>query len=159
VDISNLQAGPAPVAGMRRSYGGGSRTTSAIWHICAPPLVKAVLLLAGAAILRAVPKLPTAPLAAGSLIAGYAVASASGSRSLGGVVLAAGGLWCLREWARRNDARTAATLGVAGLVAFAGSHVLAKAVGAWPAVLLVATAMGALTWAFADARTRPLATS
>jgi hypothetical protein len=105
------------------------------------------------------PKLPTAPFAAGSLIAGYAVASASGSRPLGGVVLAAGGLWCLREWARRNDPRTAAMLGVAGLLAFAGSHVLAKAVGAWPAVLLVAAAMGALTWAVADARAQSLATS
>jgi hypothetical protein len=104
-------------------------------------------------------KLPTAPFAAGSLIAGYAVASASGSRPLGGVVLAAGGLWCLREWTLRNDPRTAAMLGAAGLVAFAGSHVHANAVGAWPAVLLVAAAMGALTWAFADARARPLAAS
>lgn len=100
-------------------------------------------------------RLPTAPLAAGSLIAGYAVASASGSRPLGGAVLAAGGLWCLREWTRRNDARTAATLGVAGLVAFAGSHVLAQAVGAWPSVLAVSAAMGAATWALADARARP----
>ncbi|HTZ88393.1 MAG TPA: hypothetical protein VMB05_17140 [Solirubrobacteraceae bacterium] len=101
------------------------------------------------------PRLPTAPLAAGSLIAGYAVASASGSRPLGGVVLAAGGLWCVREWARRNDTRTAATLAGAGLVAFAGSHVLARAVGAWPSVLLVSAAMGAATWALADARARP----
>ncbi len=100
-------------------------------------------------------RVPTAPLAAGSLIAGYAVASSSGSRPLGGVVLAAGGLWCLREWARRNDARTAATLGCAGLAAFAGSHVLAHAVGAWPAVLAVSAAMGAATWALADARARP----
>lgn len=102
------------------------------------------------------PKLPTAPLAAGSLIAGYAVASASGSRPLGGVVLAAGGLWCLREWSCRNDTRTAVTLGAAGLVAFAGSHVLAKAVGAWPSVLMVSAAMGVLTWTLADARAQPL---
>jgi len=40
--------------------------------------------------------LPTAPVAAGSLIAGYAVAVASGSRALGGVVLVLAGLWCLR---------------------------------------------------------------
>jgi hypothetical protein len=99
--------------------------------------------------------LPTAPLAAGSLIAGYAVASASGSRPLGGVVLAAGGLWCVREWTRRNDARTAAILAGVGLVAFAGSHVLALALGAWPAVLLVSAAMGAATWALADSRARP----
>ncbi|HEY1450153.1 MAG TPA: hypothetical protein VGF47_04310 [Solirubrobacteraceae bacterium] len=96
--------------------------------------------------------LPTAPVAAGSLIAGYAVAVGTGSRPLGGLVLAAGGLWCVREWARRNDARTAVTHGVAGLVAFAGSHVLALAVGAWPAVLLVAVAMGLVAWRRADSR-------
>jgi hypothetical protein len=97
-------------------------------------------------------RLPTAPVAAGALIAGYAVAVGTGSRPLGGLVLAAGGLWCVREWARRNDARTAVTLGVAGLVAFAGSHVLALAVGAWPAVLLVAIAMGFVAWRRADSR-------
>jgi hypothetical protein len=61
---------------------------------------------------------PTAPVAAGSLIAGYAVAVASGSRPLGGVVLLAGGLWCVREWLRRNDTRTALVLACAGLAAF-----------------------------------------
>jgi hypothetical protein len=97
-------------------------------------------------------ELPTAPFAAASLIAGYAVAAGSGSRPLGGLVLAAGGLWCVREWARRHDTRTAATLGGAGLVAFAGSHVLALAVGAWPAVLLASAAIAAATWLLADAR-------
>ncbi len=98
------------------------------------------------------PRLPTAPVAAGSLIAGYAVAAGTGSRPLGGLVLAAGGLWCVREWARRHDARTAVMLGGAGLAAFALSHVLALAIGAWPAVLLVAAAMGLASWAHADAR-------
>jgi hypothetical protein len=96
--------------------------------------------------------MPTAPVAAGSLIVGYAVAAGSGSRPLGGLVLAAGGLWCVREWARRNDRRTAITLGCAGLAAFAGSHVLAHAIGAWPAVLAVAAAMAAATWMLADGR-------
>jgi hypothetical protein len=101
---------------------------------------------------------PTAPVAAGALIAGYAVASASGSRPLGGVVLLAGGLWCVRAWTQRNDARTAVTLACAGLAAFVLSHVLAPAIGAWPAVLLVAAAMAAAAWLRADARvvlTRP----
>lgn len=83
---------------------------------------------------------------------GFAVAAASGSRALGGVVLLLGGLWCVREWTRRNDARTAAALAVVGLLAFAASHVLALAIGAWPAVLLVAAAMGAIAWTRADAR-------
>jgi hypothetical protein len=96
--------------------------------------------------------IPTAPVAAGSLVAGFAVAAASGSRALGGCVLLLGGLWCIREWTRRNDARTAATLAGAGLVAFAVSHLLAPAIGAWPSVLLLAGAMGAIAWTRADAR-------
>jgi hypothetical protein len=103
---------------------------------------------------RAARAIPTAPIAAGSLIAGYAIAAGSGSRPLGGVVLLAGGLWCVREWTRRNDARTALVLACAGLAAFVVSHVLALAIGAWPAVLLVAVAMALATWARADARPR-----
>ena len=106
---------------------------------------------------RATRSLPTAPVAAGSLIAGYAVAVGSGSRPLGGVVLLAGGLWCTREWARRNDTRTALVLACAGLAAFVVSHVLALAIGAWPAVLLVAAAMAIATWLRADARPRTTA--
>jgi hypothetical protein len=103
---------------------------------------------------RAARVFPTAPVAAGSLIAGYAAAVGSGSRPLGGVVLLAGGLWCVREWTRRNDTRTALVLGCAGLAAFVISHVLALAIGAWPAVLLVAAAMAVATWVRADARPR-----
>jgi hypothetical protein len=97
-----------------------------------------------------VPTLPTAPLAATSLIAGYAVAASTGSRPLGGIVLAAGGLTCVGIWRRRHGGRTAAGLGAAGLAAFAVSHVLAHAIGAWPSVLAMAAAMAALTWVFAD---------
>jgi hypothetical protein len=95
---------------------------------------------------------PTAPVAAASLIAGYAVAVGTGSRPLGGVVLAAGGVWCIREWLRRNDTRTAVVLGCAGLAAFILSHVLARAIGAWPAVLLVAGALAVAAWLRADTR-------
>jgi len=95
---------------------------------------------------------PTAPVAAGTLIAGYAVAVGSGSRPLGGVVLLAGGLWCVRAWTRRNGQRTAFALACVGLVAFVLSHVLARAIGAWPAVLLVAAATGAAAWVYADTR-------
>lgn len=96
--------------------------------------------------------MPTAPVAAGSLIAGYAVAAGSGSRPLGGVVLAAGGLWCLRAWQRRNGVRTAAGLGAVGLSAFALSHVLARSIGAWPSVLSVSAATALAAWAASDAR-------
>lgn len=94
---------------------------------------------------------PTAPLAAASLIGGYGVAVATGSRPLGGVVLAAGGLACVRMWAIRRDKRTAAQLAAVGLTAFVLSHVLALAIGAWPAVLLVSGATATIVWLRADA--------
>jgi hypothetical protein len=105
------------------------------------------------ATLRAVRALPTAPLAAGSLIVSYAVVAASGSRPLGGAVLAAGGLCCISIWTRRHGRRTAAQLAGVGFAAFVVSHVLALALGPWPAVLIVAAVTGAATWELADART------
>jgi hypothetical protein len=95
---------------------------------------------------------PTAPVAAGTLIAGYAVAAGTGSRPLGGIVLLAGGLWCIQVWARRHGARTAGALACVGLCAFILSHVLALAIGAWPAVLVVAAGTAAAVWARADVR-------
>jgi hypothetical protein len=97
-----------------------------------------------------VPITPTAPVAAGTLIGGYAVAAASGSRPLGGVVLLLGGLWCIRVWTRRNGARTAAVLAGVGLCALVLSHLLALAIGAWPSVLLVSAVMGVAAWSRAD---------
>ena len=96
--------------------------------------------------------MPTAPVAAGSLILGYAVAVGTGSRPLGGIVLAIGGLWCLWAWMQRHGARTAAVLGCMGFGALVLSHLLALAVGAWPSVLLVAAAMAVAAWTQADAR-------
>jgi hypothetical protein len=104
------------------------------------------------ATLRGVRQTPTAPVAAGTLIIGYAVAAGTGSRPLGGVVLAAGGLWCIRAWTGRLGGRTAAALACAGLAAFAISHVLALAIGAWPSVLSVSAAMAVLCWTRADTR-------
>lgn len=95
---------------------------------------------------------PTAPVAAASLIVAYAVAVSTGSRPLGGVVLALGGLWCIQAWRRRHGVRTAAILACVGLGAFIVSHVLALATGAWPAVLLVSAVVAAVTWTQADTR-------
>lgn len=97
----------------------------------------------------------TAPLAAGGLIAGFAVAVATGSRPLGGVVLVAFGVVCIAIWLRRDGARIAGLLTAAALVAFAASHVLGLVIGAWPAVLLVAAVTGWLCWRLSDARARP----
>ncbi len=96
--------------------------------------------------------IPTAPVAAGSLIVGYAVAASTGSRPLGGVVLLVGGLWCAREWLLRHGSRTALRLVGVGLFAFVVSHLLALVIGAWPAVLLVAAAMAYAAWVWSDSQ-------
>lgn len=100
--------------------------------------------------------MPTAPVAAASFLAGWGVVAASGSRTAGGVVLAAGGLWCIAAWRRRHGNRTAAVLGGAGLLGFVLAHVLGLAIGSWPAVILVAAAAGALAWVYADSKGRAL---
>ena len=94
----------------------------------------------------------TAPIAAGGLIAGFGVAVATGSRPLGGVVLAVCGLACIGVWLRRDGRRTAAMLTGAGLLAFALSHVLGLVIGAWPSVLLVAAGTAGLCWRLSDSR-------
>jgi hypothetical protein len=94
--------------------------------------------------------IPTAPVAAGSLVAGFAVARATGVRPLGGVPLALGGGWCAQEWYRRKGPNTALTLGSVYLAGFVGSHLLARRIGAWPAVLAVAALSGGSAWALAD---------
>jgi hypothetical protein len=93
---------------------------------------------------------PTAPVAAAGLLGGYAVARFSRQRPLGGVVLAAAGAWCAREWTDRAGAPTAAGLTALYLAGFGASHPLAKKIGAWPAVLTVAAASAAASHLLAD---------
>ncbi len=100
-------------------------------------------------------ELPTAPIAAGGLIAGFGVAVATGSRPAGGLVLAIFGIWCLVTWARRDGRRTAAVLGACGLGAFVASHVLGLVIGAWPAVFTAAAFTAAMAWRLSDARRSP----
>lgn len=93
----------------------------------------------------------TWPVAAGSLLAGFGVAQATGVRALGGIVLVAGAGWCATRWRSRvGTGRTVALL-LVYLVAFIGAHVIADPVGAWPAVLIVASITGLAVWALADA--------
>jgi hypothetical protein len=99
-----------------------------------------------------VDRVMTAPIAAGGLIAGFGVAVASGSRPLGGVVLAACGLTCIAVWLRRDGRRTAAQLTAVGLLAFVVSHLLGDVIGAWPSVAVVSAVTAALCWRLSDAR-------
>ncbi len=84
----------------------------------------------------------TAALAAGSLVAGFAVAQLSGARAFGGLVLVLAAAVCATRWRRAAGWPTAAGLVVLYLAAFAGSHLLAGVVGAWPSVFTVATVVG-----------------
>lgn len=97
-------------------------------------------------------RLPTAPLAAAGLVGGFGVALATGSRPLGGVVLAACGLPCIAIWSRRHGRAETIRLTAAGLLAFALSHGLGPLIGAWPAVFVVAAAVATLYWRRSDAR-------
>jgi hypothetical protein len=103
---------------------------------------------------------PTAALAALGLIGGYAIALATGSRPLGGLLLAACGVACLGVWVPRHGWRMAGLLAVGGLGAFALSHALGLLIGAWPAVLLTAAGTGVAYWRLSDSgRSWPLAAS
>ena len=97
--------------------------------------------------------MPTAPIAAGSLVAGFAVAQATGVRWLGGLVLLAAVAWCAKRW-RERAGSAAVALTVLYALAFAASHVLAGVLGTWGAVLAVAAAVGTAAWTVADAPSR-----
>lgn len=98
--------------------------------------------------------LPTWPIAAGALVLGFAVADLSGSRPLGGVVLFLGGLACGLRWRVLLGLGRAVALVAVFLAGFVLAHPLGHAIGAWPAVLLVALAVGAVAWRAADAPPR-----
>jgi hypothetical protein len=101
---------------------------------------------------------PTSLLAATGLIAGFATAVGTGSRPLGGVVMAIFGLICICVWIRRDGRRTATRLTLVGLGAFIASHILGLVIGAWPAVLLVSAVTAWCCWRWSDVRVfRPAA--
>ncbi|MFD4785796.1 hypothetical protein ACFWN1_01665 [Streptomyces sp. NPDC058459] len=97
-------------------------------------------------------KVPGAAIAATGLIVGYGTARWTKKRPLGGVVLAAAGVVAAREWRARAGVPAAAALSGVYVAGFAGSHPLAKKVGAWPSVFGVAGAVALASWAVADRR-------
>ncbi|MFJ4691957.1 hypothetical protein [Streptomyces sp. NPDC088766] len=97
-------------------------------------------------------KVPSSVIAAGGLVGGYGVARWTKKRPLGGAVLAVAGAAAAQQWRQRAGGRAAGALGVAYVAAFAGSHPLAKKVGAWPSVFGVAGAVALASWAVADRR-------
>ena len=94
----------------------------------------------------------TAPIVFSGLVGGYLVARETGIRPLGGVVLAGAGIVAGREWLRTSGPVGTAVLAGVYLGGFGASHPLAKKVGAWPAVLGVATLSGTASWLISDRR-------
>ncbi|MET8815243.1 hypothetical protein ABZW47_24975 [Streptomyces sp. NPDC004549] len=97
-------------------------------------------------------RVPSAAIAAAGLVGGYGVARWTKKRPLGGVVLAAAGAAAARQWRAQAGNAVAGGLTAAYVAAFAGSHPLAKKVGAWPSVFGVAGAVALASWAVADRR-------
>lgn len=100
-------------------------------------------------------KIPSSLVAASGLVAGYAVAAASGNRALGGAVLVLGGAGAATLWYRRRSTAVATALVATYLGAFVVSHPLAKQVGAWPSVLAVSAVVAASAWVMADRSLSP----
>jgi hypothetical protein len=96
--------------------------------------------------------IPTSLVAASGLVGGYGVARWTKRRPLGGAALAAAGAVAARGWQREAGTGTAVALSGLYLAAFAGSHPLAKKIGAWPSVFAVAGTVALASWAAADRR-------
>ncbi|MBB2984881.1 hypothetical protein [Terracoccus luteus] len=92
----------------------------------------------------------TAPLAALGLVGGFLAARETGIRPLGGVVLGLAGVYAGRSWLAQSGPAATAGLSAVYLGGFGASHVLAKRIGAWPAVLSVAAVSAVAAWAVND---------
>ncbi|WBO66059.1 hypothetical protein [Streptomyces camelliae] len=95
-------------------------------------------------------KVPSAVVAGAGLVGGYGVARWTKKRQLGGAVLAVAGVAAAQQWRKQAGVKAAGALSAAYVAAFAGSHPLAKKVGAWPSVFGVAGAVALASWAVAD---------
>lgn len=99
---------------------------------------------------RSAESVQTAPVVAFGLLGGFLTARESGIRPLGGVVLAAAGLYAGRTWLAKRGPATAGALGAAYLLGFGLSHPLAKKIGAWPSVMAVTAATAAASHVLVD---------
>lgn len=101
----------------------------------------------------------TAVVAGLSLVVGFGLVQLTGQRYVGGVVLLGALVWCAVQWSRRS-ALAAVGLSLLYVGAFIGSHLLARLLPAWPAVILAAAALGlAVAAALRERADEPLAQS
>lgn len=99
---------------------------------------------------RKADEVSTAGVVAFGLLGGFLTARESGIRPLGGVVLAAAGLFAGRTWLAKRGPAMAGILGAAYLAGFGLSHPLAKKIGAWPSVLTVTAATAGASYLLVD---------
>lgn len=102
--------------------------------------------------MKAANDVSTAPVTAVGLVGGWLTARETGVRPLGGVLLGAAGIWAGRTWLARDSAGVTAGLSALYVAAFAGSHPLAKRIGAWPSVLAVTAVSSGAAFMASDRR-------
>lgn len=100
-----------------------------------------------AALARIPAAAPAAAAAAGGLVGGFAVARWTKKRPLGGATLLAAGAVAAWQWQKASGTKATVGLSTAYLAAFAGSHPLAKKIGAWPSVFSVAGGVAVASYA------------
>lgn len=92
----------------------------------------------------------TAPVVALGLLGGYLTARETGLRPLGGVVLAAAGVFAGRTWLARRGPGVTVALAAVYVLGFGASHPLAKKIGAWPSVLAVTAVSAGASYVLVD---------
>ncbi|MFC1418526.1 hypothetical protein [Streptacidiphilus cavernicola] len=97
-------------------------------------------------------RIPSSLVAASGLVGGYGIARTTERRELGGVVLLAAGAVAATQWKRAAGPTTAVALTALYTAAFAGSHPLARKLGAWPSIATAAGTVALASWAAADRR-------
>lgn len=97
-------------------------------------------------------RLFTSVLAGLTLAVGFGLAQVTGNRPLGGVVLLVGAAICGYQWWRSVGAFPTIASEVVFSVAFVASHPMAKQIGAWPSVAIVAIATVVISYALTAPR-------
>lgn len=97
-------------------------------------------------------RVPTAPLLAGGLVGGFALAQQTGVRPLGGAAMLGANVVAAPRWYAVGGAPLVAGLSAGYWAAMGVSHPLARKVGTWPSVLAVTAAAAGAAWLLADRR-------
>jgi hypothetical protein len=89
------------------------------------------------------PLVPSSAVAAFGLTGGFLAGRRTGRGDLAGALFAAGA-WCARDWYRASGPVAAVGLSALYTAGIAGSHSLAKRIGAWLSVTAVTAAAAEL---------------